>query len=147
MFDKICSQNNIIPICMPPHSSHLLQPLDVACFSPLKRAYGKLVENKMRLGFNHIDKFDFLEAYPYTHTDVFKPETICNGFTVTGLIPFNPERVLLQLNIQLKTPTPPGSQSTNSAPITPYNLHQLQKQASKVTGILQDHIQNPFISC
>jgi hypothetical protein len=28
-FDEICSQNNIIPICMPAHSSHLLQPLDI----------------------------------------------------------------------------------------------------------------------
>ena len=24
---------------MPPHSSHLLQPLDVGCFAPLKHAY------------------------------------------------------------------------------------------------------------
>ena len=66
-FDEICSQNDIVPICMPPHSSHLLQPLDVGCFSPLKRAYGCLVENKAQLGSNHIDKFDFLEAYTQAH--------------------------------------------------------------------------------
>jgi len=42
-FDEICSQNDIIPICMPAHSSHLLQPLDVGCFSPLKQTYGRLV--------------------------------------------------------------------------------------------------------
>ena len=34
--DEICSQNDIIPICMPPHSSHLLQPPDVGCFAPSK---------------------------------------------------------------------------------------------------------------
>ncbi|BDD61273.1 hypothetical protein MAP00_009287 [Monascus purpureus] len=134
-FDEICSQNNIIPICMPPHSSHLLQPLHLACLSPLKQAYGRLVENKMRLGFNHIDKIDFLEAYSYAHTDIFKPQTIRNGFTATGLIPFNPERVLSQLNIQLETPTSPGGRSTNSAPKTPRNLHQLQKK---------DHRQSPL---
>lgn len=44
-FDKLCAENNIIPICMPPHSSHLLQPLDVGCFTVLKRAYGELVES------------------------------------------------------------------------------------------------------
>ena len=43
-FDKICADNKIIALCMPAHSSHLLQPLDVGCFSPLKKAYGKLVE-------------------------------------------------------------------------------------------------------
>jgi hypothetical protein len=49
-FDQICSENNIIPICMPAHSSHLLQPLDIGCFSPLKRAYGSLIEKLARLG-------------------------------------------------------------------------------------------------
>ena len=71
----------------------------MACFfSPLKRAYGKLVENQARLGFNHIDKLDFLKA-SQAHMETFKSETIKNGFAATGLIPFNPERVLSQLNI------------------------------------------------
>ena len=143
-FDEICSQNDIIPICMPPHSSHLLQPLDVGCFSPLKRAYGRLVENKARLGFNHIDKFDFLEAYPEARTEAFKADTIKNSFAAAGLIPFNPERVLGQLNIQLKTPTPPGSRSTNSAPKTPHNLKQLEKQASTIKKLLRQRTQSPL---
>ena len=57
--DQVCEENNIISICMPSHSSHLLQPLNVGCFAPLKRSYGRLVENQMRLGINHIDKIDF----------------------------------------------------------------------------------------
>jgi dihydrofolate reductase len=40
-FQQYCKENNIITLCMPPHSSHLLQPLNVACFSPLKKAYGR----------------------------------------------------------------------------------------------------------
>ena len=150
-FDQICSENNIIPICMPPHSSHLLQPLDVGCFSPLKRAYGHLVENKARhlvenkarLGSNHIDKFDFLEAYPQAHIEAFKHETIKNSFAASGLVPFRPERVLEKLHIQLKTPTPPGSQSTNSEPKTPYNLKQLQKQASTIKKLLRQRTESP----
>jgi hypothetical protein len=59
-FDKACKDNDIVAIYIPPHSSHLLQPLDVGCFGPLKRAYRGLVEQKMPLGHNHIDKFDFL---------------------------------------------------------------------------------------
>ena len=50
---------------MPVHSSHILQPLDIGCFAVLKRAYGQIVEMKMRLGINHINKLDFLEAYPH----------------------------------------------------------------------------------
>ncbi|KAL1983171.1 hypothetical protein VTN96DRAFT_421 [Rasamsonia emersonii] len=125
-FDRICAQNNIIPICMPPHSSHLLQPLDVSCFAVLKRAYVRLMGNNMLLGINHIDKLDFLEAYPKAHTEAFKSENIKNGFAATGLVPFQPDRVLQQLNIQLKTPTPPGSRAgtipTNWVPETPHNI-------------------------
>ena len=142
-FDEICSQNDIIPICMQPHSSHLLQPLDVGCFSPLKCAYGCLVEDKMQLGFNHIDKFDFLEAYPKARAGAFKADTIKNSFAAAGLVPFRPERVLGQLNIQLKTPTPPDSQSTNSVPQTPYNLKQLGKQASTIKKLLRHHTNSP----
>ncbi|KAL1963312.1 hypothetical protein VTN77DRAFT_8535 [Rasamsonia byssochlamydoides] len=71
-FDRICAQNNIIPICLPPHSSYLLQPLDVSCFAVLKHTYGCLMENNMQLGINHIDKLDFLEAYPKARTEAFK---------------------------------------------------------------------------
>ena len=39
-FDQYCTEHKIITLCMPPHTSHLLQPLDVGCFSPLKRSYG-----------------------------------------------------------------------------------------------------------
>ena len=59
-FDKHCKDYNIITLCMPPHSSHILQPLDVGCFAPLKKAYGNQVANLMRLGINHIDKPEFL---------------------------------------------------------------------------------------
>ena len=65
-----------------------------SCFSPLKRAYGRLVENKARLNISHIDKFDFLEAYPQARAEAFKVENIRNSFAASGLVPFNPEKCL-----------------------------------------------------
>lgn len=44
-FDRYCLEHLIITLYMPPHSSHLLQPLDVGCFSVLKRSYGRLVSS------------------------------------------------------------------------------------------------------
>ncbi|EED21129.1 transposon, putative [Talaromyces stipitatus ATCC 10500] len=129
-FDRTCTENKIIPVRMPPHSSHLLQPLDVGCFAVLKRHYGQLVEQRMRLGFNHIDKIDFLTAFPKARTMAYKAQTIRNSFAATGLVPFNPDRALQQLNIQLKTPTPPPSQSSNtqsSCLQTPQNPRQFKR--------------------
>lgn len=74
----------------------------------------------MRQRINYIDKLDFLSAYPQAHKETFKMDNIKNGFAATGLVPYNPERVLTQLNIYHKRPTP-GSQSTNSDPKTPLN--------------------------
>jgi hypothetical protein len=128
---------------MPPHSSHLLQPLDVGCFAVLKRAYGRLVESRTRLGFNHIDKFDFLMAYPSARVDTFKPNTIQNSFRATGLSPYSPTEVLSKLNIHLKTPTPPGSAGSIFSPKTPQNLLQLQKQASSIKALIKKRSQSP----
>jgi hypothetical protein len=76
---------------MPPHSSHLLQPLDIGYFAVLKRLYSRLIESKMRARINHIDKLDFLEAYPSVRIKVFKSETINNSFAAAGLIPYSPD--------------------------------------------------------
>jgi hypothetical protein len=44
-FQQYCKENKIITLCMPPPSSHLLQPLDVGCFALLKVGYGHQAEN------------------------------------------------------------------------------------------------------
>jgi hypothetical protein len=145
-FDEICSQNHVILICMPPHLSHLLQPLDVGCFAVLKRAYGKCVEDIMRRGQNHIDKLDFLDAFPTARIEAFKAKTIKNSFSATGLVPYDPNRVISKLNIRLHTPTPPpsrGSQSSAWEPKTPSNYKQLQKQAESIKKLLKQRSKSP----
>ena len=101
---------------MPPHSLHLLQPLNVSCFTVLKRSYGRQIENLIRVGVNYIDKSDFLSAYSTARTEALTLNTVCSGFVATGLVPYNPERVLSKLNTQLRTPTPPLPPTTEQAP-------------------------------
>ena len=71
--------------------SHLLQPLDVGCFTVLKRLYGRMVETKIRNGINYINKLDFLEVYPLARIKAFKSEIIKNSFLATGLVLFEPD--------------------------------------------------------
>jgi hypothetical protein len=86
-FDQYCTENKIITLCMPAHTSHLLQPLDVGCFSPLKRAYGREIQELARQGVYHIDKIDFLTAYTRIRPTVLTQQNIQAGFQATGLIP------------------------------------------------------------
>jgi hypothetical protein len=33
-FQKLCEESRVVALCMPPHASYILQPLDVGCFAP-----------------------------------------------------------------------------------------------------------------
>ena len=92
---------------MPAHSSHLLQPLDVGCFSPLKRAYSREIEGLIRHHINHITKLEFLPAVKAAYDRSFTPANIRSAFQGSGLIPHQPDVVLSKLDVQLRTPTPP----------------------------------------
>jgi hypothetical protein len=85
---------------MPPHSSYLLQLLDVGCFSPLKRAYSREIEALIRHYINHITKLEFLPAFKAA----FK-RSFTSAFQGAGLVPLQPDVVLLKLDVQLCTPT------------------------------------------
>ena len=62
-FEEYCKDNGIVTLCMPPHSSHKLQPLDVVPFSVLKRAYSVYIEGLIRRHQTHIAKEDFLIGF------------------------------------------------------------------------------------
>jgi hypothetical protein len=137
-FDTFCEENAIICLCMPPHTSHLLQPLDVGVFGPLKRAYGKLVEGMMVAGNNHINKEDFLHLYPPAREMIFNHKNICSGFAGAGLKPLNQDRVLKKITFQLHTPTPPLLEgSVSSAFQTPQNTRQLDHKLHSIQRSLQ----------
>lgn len=126
---------------MPPHSSHILQPLDVSCFAVLKRSYSRQIEEVMQVGYNHIKKPDFLTAYLTAHKESMIIDTIRSGFTATGLVLYDPEQVLSKLNTQLRTPTPPlppSNEPTNWVPETPHNIYELQGQATAIKSLIRD---------
>jgi hypothetical protein len=93
-FDQFCTENKIITLCMLAHTSHLLQPLDVGCFSPLEVIYGHEVTELACQGIFHVDKIDFLWIYTKIRSTVLSDQNIKAGFQATGLMPFSPERVL-----------------------------------------------------
>ena len=84
---------------MPPHSSHLLQPHDIGCFSLLKRAYSYKIESLIRSYINYITKLEFLLAFRVAFYKAFTGSNIYAGFRATRLALFNLDTVLLKLNI------------------------------------------------
>jgi DDE superfamily endonuclease len=145
-FDLFCKEHHIITLCMPPHSSHLLQPLDIGCFAVLKRLYGQQIQQLMRNGVNHIDKQDFLVAYYAAHKETMNTANIYSSFAAAGLVPYNPDRVFEELNTRLKSPTPPAPRPITQgswAPETPYNTTQLERQAKAIKEYMNRRTNSP----
>jgi hypothetical protein len=107
-FGNFCKEHNIIPICLPPHSSHLTQPLDVGFFGPLKKAYSKKIRKFIQAHVNHITKVKFFLAFYAAYNATITKENVAGGFRGAGLIPFNPQAVISKLDVKLRTPTPTG---------------------------------------
>ncbi|KID81934.1 transposase [Metarhizium guizhouense ARSEF 977] len=105
-FDLFCKDHMIITLCMPSHSSHILQPLDVGCFGPLKKAYGREIEGLMKGHITHITKTDFLPAFLAASFASMTEQNIKGAFRGAGLVPFDPENVLSRLDVKLRTPSP-----------------------------------------
>ena len=59
-FIQYCESHQIELFCIPPHTTHILQPLDVGLFSPLQHHYSKGIENHMRCSEETINKANFL---------------------------------------------------------------------------------------
>ncbi len=141
-FEHYCEENDIVTLCMPAHSSHLLQPLDVGCFRPLKQAYGKQVENLMRAHINHITKSDFFAGLHAAFLASINEDNIHGGFRGTGLVPFNPDTVLSKLDIKLRTPTPTGPPTEAVDPWiskTPQNPREATSQSDFIKDRITRH--------
>jgi hypothetical protein len=141
-FETYCQEHNIITLCMPPHSSHLLQPLDVGCFSPLKKAYSRQIEQLMRMNITHISKLEFLCAFREAFFASITEKNIQGGFAGAGLVPFDPERVISKLDVHIRTPTPPASRPGTALPWvsqTPHNPREAISQSELIKTRISKH--------
>jgi hypothetical protein len=138
-FQDLCEENKIITLCMPPHSSHILQPLDVGCFAPLKRAYGREIRGLANSHIDYIDKKAFLASFKEVYNGSFSKENIQSSFRATGLVPHSPEVVLSKLEVKPRTPTPPLPGAVEWQPKTPSNAREIEAQSTLICDRIQRH--------
>ena len=113
-------------LCMPAYLSHLLQPLDVACFSPLKRAYSDVISGLARNCSSYISKETFLTAFKTAFEQSFTKENIKAGFRGAGLVPHSAEAVLSKLNVRLQTPKSSPQRVDTWEAKTPRNAREVE---------------------
>lgn len=89
---------------LPPNTTHFLQPLDVAYFGPLKRAWREiLLEYKQKHQNKSLLKKHFASEFKKL-IERAKPENVLSGFKSTGLVPFDPEAAVARMPPKHKPP-------------------------------------------
>ncbi|KAJ8913064.1 hypothetical protein NQ315_006565 [Exocentrus adspersus] len=91
-----CEKNYIKFVLLPPNSTHMLQPLDVAYFRPLKGAWRKTLEEWKLKNKGVIPKtvFPTLLKKAVESLGDREGDNARAGFKACGIVPFNPEVVL-----------------------------------------------------
>ena len=84
---------------MPPHSSHLTQPLNIDVFSPLKSNLIAELDRYIYIRTPRIQKVERLIAFIKALAQAFTIQNICSGWSDTDLFPFNPETVVRHVPI------------------------------------------------
>ena len=141
-FHKYCYKHNIILLCLPPHSSHLTQPLNVGCFSVLKRLYRRQIELFIKAYINHITKVEFFLAFHTAYKESITVQNAKAGFHGAGLVLYNPESVISKLDVKLQTPTPTAPPSAGASPWvsqTPHNAAEALSQSTLVKDYIVQH--------
>jgi len=93
-FIKFCMDSNIEVLLLPPHSSHLTQPLDVGIFSPLKQKMAEELDRILRYGVPNLKKFEWANCYQIARPQGMTSSNIESAWSGAGLIPFKPQKVI-----------------------------------------------------
>ena len=93
---------------------------------------------------NHINKHEFLPLYRQARPTALHRNNILAGFAATGLVPYDPDRVLSLLHTEYRTPSPqrPPSNASWTAE-TPHNITGLQQQTALIRRYLKRRTHRP----
>ena len=90
-FYEAMQANDIEVLTIPPHTSHILQPLDSILFVQFKKHWEK---NLMHYNSSHsgraLNKVDFWEVFAPAWNTAMSIKNVMAGFRNTGIYPYNP---------------------------------------------------------
>jgi hypothetical protein len=130
-FLEYCEEHKIIVLCLPAHTSHILQPMD-RVFPSVKHWFRREGDSHLRFGAMRVSKAEFMKIYHKTRPLSVTKEHILSGFRKTGLNPFNPALALQQLPAAAASPPWPLIPIEFQTPKTLQQLHYAINKAEEV---------------
>ena len=119
---EMAREKNVILYVFPPHTTHLLQPLDVGVFGPFKTAWKQVLkEYKLQTLAAKVDRQTFPSLFQKIWDRVLLPEYLVGGFRGTGIHPMSRGAIP---NSKLKIPAP--FQNSKTPNHQPHKLPQVK---------------------
>lgn len=73
-------EHNVILYCLPPHTTHKLQPLDIGVFGPFQCAWADRCDDIVEDTGEEMLREDFVKHYMAVRQETFKKSTIISAF-------------------------------------------------------------------
>ena len=144
-FIAFCMQTSIDLLILPPHCSHVLQPLDLSLFAPLKRALAEETDAICRLDSGRISRVEWIEMYIRAREKSFTSLNILSGWKGARLMPLSPISVLEKLSPILgastttpRIPSPPRGFDLSLLESSPPDGTELRKANAMFINTLKD---------
>ena len=88
-------ERNIILFVLPPHTSHVTQPLDVGVFGPLKKMYyAGCSDYMLKNPGASVTKYDLASLTCKPYLKAMSAENLISAFRKTGVFPVNKNAIL-----------------------------------------------------
>ena len=133
-FMYLCCQHNIYLLYLPPHTSHVLQPLDLSVFLSLKRSYRKQVGFLSLLtDSSPVGKQNFLLCYQKARLQALVQPNIKSGWKASGLWPVSMAKPLMsRLLLENSNESKKKANNSTAAPETPTTSRSWLLETSQV---------------
>ena len=87
---KTAAAQQVILFCLPPHTTHIAQPLDVASFGVLKQHWDEQCQQYMANNPGKVvTRFQFSELFSHAWAEAMVPRNISAGFKAAGVYPLD----------------------------------------------------------
>ena len=89
-------EEGVIVFCLPPHTTHICQPLDSTCFHSLKLRWDQECDRYMAANPGKmITIYQFTQLFSGAWRQAMTPENIISSFRATGVYPVNRRAVVI----------------------------------------------------
>ena len=91
---RLASEKDVVIFTQPPNTTHLAQPLDKGCFSPLKAEWRKVCQEYLAKEGQVVTRYSFSRLFSQAWMRSMTIKNIIAGFRVTGVYPLDRSKLM-----------------------------------------------------